>query len=369
MKKILGLLLVVATVFGLVACTEAVQVGEFPELDENKLVEMNAQEMVDLFSTLDYTGVSSESVRIGVNGSLFVDVDNTYEDSEWDYLNEIYVPVTYYDENITDITIDAVLYAAASDQVSDVELFAEGTFDIYTYRHYSSYYGGYITEDELNISGEAGMYFTNQSIYMRTDITGTQNEESMDTNFKEKLNTQFTQDMWDEYYNEVDTIEDPSDLSGLFGSDIITLLESGDIDQILEEIPNLKVYQDGTTYSIQFTLNKTDIVNNFVDVFVAVSTEMGQVPTQDEIDEMEQTMIDQINTFIDELELDFVITIEEGRIVQIATALVFVGSDDTTSFDIDMAIIIDFGASVPKFPSDLDEYDVVSDFGIGSTLN
>lgn len=332
-------------VFGLVACGGNTEI-EFPTFDENDVVELSAQEMVTLFESIDYTTVDSESMRISTKGHIFVidesDPEDTYS--------------TWRDE--TKITIDATVFGLISEAINDVLLHAEGTIDFYQSSMYESEW--YEDNSSQAVKGTMGIYFKNGYLYMNVDGTfaedGADPEEAI---FKQKLNQQVTQEMWDEAMGQAD----PTQIDTMVPQEILDMLESGDFDQIMDAIPNLKVYQDGNTYSIVFSITKAIALNSLEDLIQAYANQTGEILTPQQITEMVQEAETQINQVVDKLEFTYVISITGTKITKVAEMLVFTSIDG--KIDIDLTTVIDFGVDAPKFPTDLDDYEPVDEPGQG----
>src|SRR3989339_542022 len=301
MRKIFLLLTILLLGFGLAACGDEA-VG-FPEFDEDNVVELSAQEMVTLFESIDYTSVDSESVRITTKGHIFVKEESDPEDTTYSSLDDF------------KLTIDASIYALMSEVIGDVRLHGE--------------------------------YAEN----------GDALEE---VSFKQKLNTEVTQTMWDEAMSEVDP---ETQIDTTTPQEYIDMIEAGDFDELMEAIPSLKVYQDGTTYSIVFTVTKQIVLDSMEDMIVAYAEAMGETMTQAQIDEIITEAETEINNMVDELSFTYVISITGNRITKVAEKLVFKSVDG--NIDINMTTVIDFGVDLPTFPNDLDTYDPVDQPGEG----
>src|SRR3989339_105419 len=345
MRKIFLLLTILLLGFGLAACGDEA-VG-FPEFDEDNVVELSAQEMVTLFESIDYTSVDSESVRITTKGHIFVKEESDPEDTTYSSLDDF------------KLTIDASIYALMSEVIGDVRLHGEGTIDFNQVSEYSSEW--YEDSSANAMKGSAGIYFVEGYLYMMVDGEYAENGDALEeVSFKQKLNTEVTQTMWDEAMSEVDPetqIDTPTP------QEYIDMIEAGDFDELMEAIPSLKVYQDGTTYSIVFTVTKQIVLDSMEDMIVAYAEAMGETMTQAQIDEIITEAETEINNMVDELSFTYVISITGNRITKVAEKLVFKSVDG--NIDINMTTVIDFGVDLPTFPNDLDTYDPVDQPGEG----
>ena len=345
MKKIILFLVALLVTFGLAACNDS-NVGEFPTFNENDAVELSATEMVALFENIDYTSVDSESVRISLVGNLHT-IDEGV-DGDYSYYNEV------------KLDIDTVLYAFVSEQVDESRLFAEATIDFYSKdEETGSYWGDY--SDEMTLVGEAGVYFYDQYLYMNVDMEAVEDGVEESAVFKQKLNQQVTQEMWDEAFG----MADPDAVNEFIPipQEYLDMLENGDFDEIMDAIPNLKVYKDGNTYSIVFSINKQGIMDSMLDVAVAVMEEVDPEMSLTEITEMVDEAKIELDRVVDELSFDFVISINENKVTKLAVSVVFLSEEE--DIDIDMTLIIDINADLPNFPSDLDDYEAVDQPGEG----
>jgi hypothetical protein len=345
LKKLILVLFSLFVSIGLAACNGS-SVGEFPTFKENDAVELSATEMVALFENIDYTSVDSESVRISIVGNLHT--INEEVDGEYSSYNEV------------KLDIDAVLYAFVSEQVEESRLFAETTIDFYTKdEETGSYWGDY--SDEMSLVGDAGIYFYDQYLYMNVDMEAIEDGEEESAVFKQKLNQQVTQEMWDEAFGmaDPDAVEEVLPIP----QEYLDMIENGEFDEIMDQIPNLKVYKDGNTYSIVFSINKQGVMDSMLDVAVAVMAEVDPEMSLTEITEMVDDAKTELDRVVDELSFDFVISITENRVTKLAMSVVFLSEEE--NIDVDMTMIIDFDAELPKFPSDLDEYEAVDEPGEG----
>lgn len=341
MRKFYILLVALFLVFGLAACGDKGNMN-FPEFDPDNIVELSSQEMIELFQNIDYEAVDSESMKIATKGHVFTKSGSDPEDIEYAYSDE------------TRITIDAVFYALVSETIGDVKGFAEGTIEV---KRLSEAWYKEEAED-IEVNGSVGAYFTGGYLYLMVDGTYKNgDEEAEEAKFKEKMKDQVTQSMWDEVFSQAD----PDQIDNMIPQEYLDMLEDGDFEEIMDAIPNLKVYKDGDTYSIVFAITKQLALTSLEDVITAYAEAMGEEMTQAEIDEMIEEAEDQINEMVDELVFTYVISIKGTRVVQMAEMLVFKSVDG--NIDIDLTTVIEMDVDLPKFPSDLDEYVPVDEFG------
>ena len=120
MKKIWIFVFFLGALFALAGCSGSSDV-EFPTFRERDVVELSAQEMMELFSNLEYTTDSNESVRMAAKGHFKV-VDS-YEYTSWNNINYAY-------SSTTEMTFNVVFYGLVSEQVSEVRMHTSGTASI-----------------------------------------------------------------------------------------------------------------------------------------------------------------------------------------------------------------------------------------------
>lgn len=347
MRKLYTLLLTLILVFGLAACTQDGNV-EFPTFDEDDAVQLSATEMITLFENIDYTSVDTESIKVTTQGHIFV-----LEESDPEYSS------FYTSRDDTKITIDATIYGLASDVIGEVRLHGEGEIDFQT----SNYYDDEYSEPEETsqvVKGTMGVYFVDGYLYVKADVEHSEDGADLESaNFKQKLNEQVTQAMLDETLGQAD----PDQIDEMIPQEYLDMLENGEFDEIMDAIPNLKVYKDGDTYSIVFSVTKQIVLDSLEEMIQAVMEATGSEMTPTEISEMVTEAETQINAVVDELEFTYVISITGNKVTKVAEILKFKSVDGT--IDIDMTSIIEVGVELPSFPNDLDEYTLVDEIGEG----
>ena len=343
LKKIFLFMATLFVTFGLAACNSS-DTGEFPTFNDKDIVELSASEMIALFENIDYTSVDSESIRISIKGNLHT-VDE-------------YVEGTYSSYNEIKLDIDAILFALISEQVNESKLFAEATIDFYSKdSETGSYWGDY--SDEMSLVGDAGVYFYNQYLYMNVDMAAVEDGEEESAVFKQRIREKITQEMWDEAFS----MANPNTINEMIPipQEYLDMLQNGEFDEIMDALPNLKVYKNGNTYSIVFSINKQGILDSMLDVAVAVMAEVDPEMSLVDITEMVDEAKAELDRVADELSFDFVISIHENKITKLAISLVFFSEEE--NIDIDMTLIIDVNAELPKFPTDFDSYEIVDQPG------
>lgn len=345
MRKVVLLLVALLLTFGLFACGSKDDIN-FPKFKESNAVELSASQMMALFEEIDITTMYAESIEILTKGYIKVLQSSDTQDTSYLWSNEV------------NITIDAKMYALMSEVVGNARMHVEGTLDYYqsTIEKDSTYE----YNDTNAIKGTLGFYFYNNFLYM--NVNGQYSEDGKtfkDAKFKQKLNQELNQTMWDQALSEIDADQ----ISNRVPEQLLGMLENGDFEGIMEAIPNLKVYQDGTTYSIVFSVTKQLILDSITEIMTAYATAIDENITAEQIQSTVDQIITQVNEVVSKLEFTYVISIKGNKIVQMAEMLIFKSVDG--KIDINMTTVIKMGVELPKFPTDLNTYTPVDEPGEG----
>ncbi|MFU8793058.1 MAG: hypothetical protein ACNA7K_03450 [Acholeplasmataceae bacterium] len=361
MKKLLSILFVLLLGFALVACNEdgTLNLDEFPTFDEDQMVEMSPQQISQLLQAVDMEAAMNDTVRIHIEGSLESRNTSSYEDFYYDYDTQEYVEYLYSSTNEQNLTIDATMFLQLSELVEEAVLMLDATFDIDTLDS-SNWYN----EPETYTFAAAGtlsMYMIEQYFYLSPNMTVTQDGVEETYDFKQKLTEMITQEMFDEMFEGVfsELQENPF----VDVEDLEEEIDQEQLDELLDAIPNLKVYQNGTMTTIIFEVTKQDIIDSTLDFIIALSEMVGEeLPPQEQLDDMVQEFHEQINSVVEELAFRYSITIQGTELRQIAIEVNALIDDEDMFLDIDMKLFIDFGLELPARPNDLDEYVPVDEF-------
>ena len=350
MKKLWIFVFFLGALFALAGCNGSSDV-EFPTFRERDVVELSAQEMMELFSNLEYTTASNESVRMAAKGHFKV-VDS-YEYTSWNNINYAY-------SSTTEMTFNVVFYGLVSEQVSEVRMHTSGTASILM-DSVDKENNVIVSESHKKVEGRAALYFYNQSLYFDVDAKQTEDDETTDAVFKQKLNQSITQAQWAEIYAE-DNFEDIDNMMPI-PQEFLDMLENGDFEEIMAALPGIKVYRDGQTHSILFEITKSSVLSSIENIIRAVALQMPYTITEDDIQEAINEVTDQINAQVEELTFRYAITIKDNKITKMAMEVKFVSKDG--KIDIDILLVTELNVTLPKFPTDLDTYEVVEYPGQG----
>ncbi len=349
LRKLILLFVLLFASFALIACGNGgTDIGEFPAFKEGDLIELSAQEMIALFENLEYTTSADETMRISASG--YFKVTDSWEDDWWGDSQT----------TTTEATFDIVIYTLISQQVSKARLHAEGTIDFSSVSTYTPSSGSPSTSTNGAV-GDVALYFINQFLYINMDAVVTNEGTPTDAVFKQKVRESLTQQQWEEVYNQ-ENFENPEEMLPI-PAELQQLLEEGDFDAIMDALPGLKVYKDGQTHSIVFEVTKAGILSSLSDIIRAVAAQVPEQPSEAEILEAIEQATEMINEMVDELSLKYVISVKENKITKIAIDVEF--KSTLQNIEIDVLLIIDFGVTLPNFPSDLGAYTEVDEPGEG----
>lgn len=363
MKKLFSLIFIMLLAFALVACNEdgTLNLDEFPTFNEDQMVEMSPQQISQLIQAVDMEAAMNDTVRIHVEGTL--ESSNTYSYDDFYYDNEAqdWVDYLYTSTSEQNLTIDATMFLQLSELVEEAVMMLDATFDIDTLE--SSNWNNEPESYTVLAAGSLSMYMIEQYVYLNPNMTVTEDGVEETYDFKQKLTEMITQQMFDEMFDGVF-----SELQENPFVDVENLEEEIDqeqLDELLDTIPNLKVYQNGTITTIVFEMTKQDVIDNTVDFVLALAEMVGeQVPTQEELDEITAEFNEQFNAAVEEMAFRYSISIQGTELRQIAIEVDALIDDEDMFLDIDMKVFIDFGLELPALPTDLDEYVPVEEFDV-----
>lgn len=334
MKKLISLGLFFIVLLVLSACGKDT-LGEFPEVNENKKVDMTAEEMNTLLSAVDMQNQMEEAML------LSIDLDMSVKES-------IINPLTRMKES--DLSMDLVLssktYISLSDQIDEVALISNNTIDLNVKTDYIYALG----DDEDSIVGDLDIYFMNQFLYYNADIETTATDGPIE-NGKYTMNLGITQSIWDEIFVSP---QDLADYLGM-GLNLDELLDSIEMMTFMLDSGMISTYKDGSTYTFMIDITKTKILDNLNDFLDATM----DTTDWDAVDYFENSieLKDSINLF-DKLELSLIYVIEDD-VVQKAGISMNIDLDyDNLMVKIVGQIVVDLNVEMPEFPKDLDEYEL-----------
>ncbi len=335
MKKLISLSLFFIALLVLSACGDTL--GEFPEVNENKKVDMTAEEMNTLLSTVDMQTQIEQAMLLSIDLDMSV---------EQEYINP-FTRIKEYDMSM-DLILSSKTYISLSDQIDEVAIISNNTIDLSVITDYVS---TAMTDEEDSIEGDLDVYFANQFLYYNADITSTSEDDLID-NGKFKVNLGITQSIWDEVFVS------PEDLVGDYldiGINPDELLDSVEMMTFMLDSGMISTYKDGSTYTFMIELTKAKLLSNLNGILDATMDTTGW----DEIDyfEYSRELQDSINLF-DQLELSLVYVIEDDSLQKIGIDMNFELNQEGAMIKVSGQIVADMNVELPDFPKDLDEYEL-----------
>lgn len=335
MKKVFSLVLFFIGLVALTACGKD-GLGDFPEVNENKKVDMTAEEMNTLLSTVDMDTQMEQAML------LSIDLDMSMEEEYISY----FTMIKEYDMTM-ELELSSKTYISLSDQIDEVTFISNNSIDLAVEYDYVS---TAMTDESESIKGDLDIYFTEQYLYYNADVTST--GEDMIENGKYKMNLGITQSIWDEVFvSPEDLADDYLDI----GINPDELLDSVEMMDFLLKSGMISAYKDGSTYTFMINLTKANILSNINALLDATMDTTGW----DAYDYMENAIEiqDSINLF-DKLELSVVYVIKDDAVQKFGMEMDIQLEQDGVTVKIAGQIVADMNVELPKLPKDLDEYDL-----------
>ena len=337
MKKILSLGLFFIALIALSACNGNA-LGEFPEVNENKKVDMTAEEMNTLLSTVTMETQMEEAML------LTIDLDMSLEE---EYINP-FTMIKEFDSTM-DLELSSKTYLSLSEDFDKIVMISNNTIDMNSTTDYVS---TAMTDEDESIQGDLDVYFKNQFIYYNADLTAV-DEDSLISNGKYKMNLGFIQTMWSELFTSPeDLVDDYLDI----GINPDELLDSVEMMTYLIESGMISTYKDGSTYTFRIDITKAKLLSNLNSLLDATM----DTTDWDEIDYFEYAseIQESINMF-DQLEVSMVYVLEDDEIQKFGIEMNIEMNQDGAMVKVSGQIVVDMNVELPKFPSDLDEYEAL----------
>lgn len=335
MKKIFSLVLLFIGLVVLTACGNN-GLGDFPEVNENKKVNMTAEEMNTLLSNVDMDTQMDQAML------LSIDLDMSMAEEYTSYSTMI----KEYDYTM-DLELSSKTYISLSDQIDEVTIISNNSIDMTVDTDYVS---TAMDDESDSIKGDFDVYFTNQFLYYNADVTST--EEDMIENGKYKMNLGITQSIWDKLFTSPeDLVDDYLDI----GINPDELLESIEMMSFLVDSGMITSYKDGSTYTFMINLTKANILNN-INALLDATMDTTDWDADDYVENAIEIQ-DAVNLF-DKLELSVVYVIKDDAVQKLGFDLDIELEQDDMIIKVVGQIVIDMNVELPKLPKDLDEYDL-----------
>lgn len=312
MKKIILTLISFSFIFLLSACSDINQ-GEFPELEDMKVQNLSTEEMATYISEISYDESLMESIKLNISMDIsseeMVSSGNIWDDTytigtlTTDISGELnFLSVVDYNDD------DQMLNKMHTSLDFDVNVFMAGA----TLPYNQSY----------DYKGEIGSYFTNDYLYLNTDINSSYNGISTQIESMQKISN------------------DNIDLE-MLGLDIpnvtdvtVSPLDVDEIKETLDEFDQVTMYKDG---SIDYLALEIDLESYYGDTDLISS-------------------FDSLGIDLDDFDFDIsiVMAIKDETLMQVAMKLDAQLDDEGSYFNLEL--ITDMITDMPDFPDDLDSY-------------
>lgn len=333
MKKIYSIFVLFMAMFILTGCGD--DKGEFPEINENKEVEMSAEEITTLLSAVDMETGSEEAMMLSIDLEMAVTSENT------DFWTDTVVSNTNLD-----LILSSTTYMLMHDEITEVKLLSENEIDMTmdtTYVNDSS------LNEENSLKGNLNAYFTNQYFYYDADL---ESSTELLENGKYKMNLGITQTMWDELFSN------PEDLVGDYvdiGFDIETAIEDNEMIGVMLDADMLKIYQSGGETTAYIHITKQAILENANSIMDAM------YDTENWTDEdyaIHLSDIEESLEMFSEFDVQVAFVIEDEKMIKMGYQFDISGESDSMSIDISGTMVFDMFVDMPNMPSDLETYEL-----------
>lgn len=312
MKKIILTLISFSFIFLLSACSNINQ-GEFPDLDNMKVQNLSTEEMSTYLSDITYDENMMESIKLNIDMDIsseeIVTSGNIWDDTytigtlSTDISGELnFLSVIDYNED------DQILNEMHTTLDFDLNVFMTGATLPYNQNY--------------DYKGELASYFTNNYLYLNTDISSSYNGVNTQIESMQKISN-------DNIDLEMLGIETP-DLTDL--TDLS--LDADEIKEMLDEVDQVTMYKDGSIDYLELKFDMDSLIDD-----------------ANQISGLELLGIDLDNFDFD---MSLVVAIKDEKIMQVAMKLDAIFDDEGSYFNLEL--ITDMITDMPDFPDDLDSY-------------
>lgn len=334
MKKILSIFVLFAAVVLMVGCGDSQ--GEFPEINENKQVEMTAEEVTTLLSAVNMETETEEAMMLSID----LDISAVNE------MTDMWSNTKFAETNI-DGTISSRTYMYMHDDITEVKMLSENDIDLTVS---TTYVNDSSLNEEETLKGSLNAYFTEQYLYYNADLESS--TEVLD-NGKYKMNLGITQAMWDELFtNPEDMVDDYLDI----GIDINEAIDDSEMIGVMLDAEMLKVYQSGGETTIYFDMNKQALLDHaydMLDVMYDTTNWSNEDYVEYKINEFEMPL-----EMFTEFEMQVAFVIEDDKMTKMGYQFNISGEAEGMSIDLTGTMVFDMFVEMPKMPNDLDDYEL-----------
>ncbi|AUD66069.1 hypothetical protein BK011_10355 [Tenericutes bacterium MZ-XQ] len=334
MKKLFSIFVLSMTLFLLVGCKD--NQGEFPEINENKEVEMTAEEVTTLLSAVNMETEVEDAMMLSINIDMSVVSETT----------DMWTSSKVSDTSV-DLLLTSTTYMYMNDDIAEVKMLSENDIDLSVITNYVDE----ATEDEDDhLKGSFNAYFTDQYLYYNADL---ETSSEVVENGKYKLNFGVTQEMWDEVFTSPeDIVDDYLDV----GIDLETAIDDSEMIGVMLDADMLKVYQSGGETTVLIDITKQGILEHANDLLDVMYDTSGWT----EADYQEYKMNDfemQLDMFT-ELELQVAFVLKDDQMTKMGYQFNISGETEDMSIDLTGTMVFDMFVDMPKMPSDLEDYEL-----------
>ena len=333
MKKIYSIFVLLMAVFLLTGCGD--DKGEFPEINENKEVEMSADEIITLLSAVDMETGSQEAMMLSIDLEMSVTNENT------DFWTDTVVSNTNLD-----LTLSSTTYMLMHDEITEVKLLSENEIDL---NMDTTYVNDSSLNEENSLKGNLNAYFVNQYFYYDANL---ESSTELLENGKYKMNLGITQSMWDELFSN------PEDLVGDYvdiGIDIETVIEDNEMIGVMLDSDMLKIFQSGGETTAYIHITKQSILEN------AHAMMDAMYDTENWTEEDYAIYISDIEESLEmfsEFDVQVAFVIEDEKMIKMGYQFDISGESESMSIDISGTMVFDMFVDMPSMPSDLETYEL-----------
>jgi hypothetical protein len=334
MKKLFSIFVLSMTLFLLVGCKD--NQGEFPEINENKEVEMTAEEVTTLLSAVNMETEVEDAMMLSINIDMSVVSETT----------DMWTSSKVSDTSV-DLLLTSTTYMYMNDDIAEVKMLSENDVDLSVI---TNYVDEVMEDEDDHLKGSFNAYFTDQYLYYNADL---ETSSEIVENGKYKLNFGVTQEMWDEVFTSPeDIVDDYLDV----GIDLETAIDDSEMIGFMLDADMLKVYQSGGETTVLIDITKQGILEHANDLLDVMYDTTGWT----EADYQEYKMNDfemQLDMFT-ELELQVAFVLKDDQMTKMGYQFNISGETEDMSIDLTGTMVFDMFVDMPKMPSDLEDYEL-----------
>jgi hypothetical protein len=334
MKKLFSIFVLSMTLFLLVGCKD--NQGEFPEINENKEVEMTAEEVTTLLSAVNMETEVEDAMMLSINIDMSVVSETT----------DMWTSSKVSDTSV-DLLLTSTTYMYMNDDIAEVKMLSENDVDLSVI---TNYVDEAMEDEDDHLKGSFNAYFTDQYLYYNADL---ETSSEIVENGKYKLNFGVTQEMWDEVFTSPeDIVDDYLDV----GIDLETAIDDSEMIGFMLDADMLKVYQSGGETTVLIDITKQGILEHANDLLDVMYDTTGWT----EADYQEYKMNDfemQLDMFT-ELELQVAFVLKDDQMTKMGYQFNISGETEDMSIGLTGTMVFDMFVDMPKMPSDLEDYEL-----------